>query len=102
MLLTDANATNVIVNQKKVQACVVGADSVLNDGSVVNKTGTFAISLACQEAKIPLYVLCDTLKIRPKPFEEQEKIEWEEGPRKELVDNNVSDEIGNSFQPSAT
>jgi len=43
---------------------VVGADSILADGSFVNKTGTHILALMSEIEHIPFYVLCDTLKIR--------------------------------------
>jgi translation initiation factor 2B subunit (eIF-2B alpha/beta/delta family) len=84
ILCTDAAAANIIAFNKQVSACVVGADSILSDGSIVNKTGTFGISLACQSANIPLYVLSDTFKIRPN---EPPPTEWESGPASDLVEN---------------
>ena len=46
--------------------CVVlGADSVRGDGSLVNKVGSYPIALAARAAHIPVYVLCESLKIAP-------------------------------------
>lgn len=42
------------------------------------------ISLACQQANIPLYILSDTLKIRPKDEPDEE---LEHGDPKELLDD---------------
>lgn len=63
-LITDAQA-GVFVPQ--AQAVVVGADSVLEDGSVVNKAGTCLLALAARTARVPLYVICETAKIAPWP-----------------------------------
>jgi translation initiation factor 2B subunit (eIF-2B alpha/beta/delta family) len=41
---------------------LVGADSVLRDGSVVNKRGTYPIARAAAERGKPVYVACETLK----------------------------------------
>jgi translation initiation factor eIF-2B subunit delta len=41
---------------------LVGADSVLRDGSIVNKTGTYALALAAADRRKPMYVACETLK----------------------------------------
>ncbi|MDS0299897.1 NUDIX domain-containing protein [Halogeometricum sp. S1BR25-6] len=46
-------------------AVVVGADAVLPDGSVVNKTGTTGLALAAREAGVPVYVVAARDKIRP-------------------------------------
>lgn len=47
---------------RHAQAVVVGADS-LTPGGVVNKVGTYPLALAAHAAQIPVYVLCETLKI---------------------------------------
>ncbi len=44
---------------------VVGADALLADGSVVNKTGTLLLALAAREAGIPFYVCCESFKRLP-------------------------------------
>jgi len=41
---------------------LVGADSVLRDGSVVNKVGTQALALAAKDRAKPFYVACESLK----------------------------------------
>ena len=48
-----------------VDAVLVGADAVLADGRVVNKTGTRALSLAADRAGVPVYVVAARAKIRP-------------------------------------
>ena len=47
---------------READAALVGADSVLADGSVVNKVGTRLAALAAWEAGIPFYVACETSK----------------------------------------
>ena len=44
---------------------LVGADTILADGAVVNKMGTYGTALAAQAASVPVYVACETLKISP-------------------------------------
>ncbi len=64
-LLTDAEA-GVFLPQ--CQAVVVGADTVLADGAVVNKTGTYLLALAARAARprpVPLLVLTEQMKIAP-------------------------------------
>lgn len=41
---------------------LVGADSVLRDGSIVNKAGTYALGLAAADYRKPLYVACESFK----------------------------------------
>ena len=53
-MITDAMAGIFV---PKVDAVIVGADVVLNNGNVVNKTGSLALALLCKHYKKPLYVL---------------------------------------------
>lgn len=41
---------------------LVGADSVLRDGSVVNKIGSYGLALAARASGKPFHVACETLK----------------------------------------
>ena len=47
---------------KECDLALVGADSVLRDGSVVNKVGTYPLAMACREVGIPFYVVCESIK----------------------------------------
>jgi ribose 1,5-bisphosphate isomerase len=47
------------------ECVVLGADSVRPDGSLVNKVGSYPLALAAWAGHIPVYVLCETLKIAP-------------------------------------
>ena len=51
-----------------VHAVVLGADSVRDDGSTVNKIGSYPIALAARDARVPVYVLCEILKIAAPGF----------------------------------
>ena len=64
-LLTDAQA-DIFLPQ--CHAVVVGADSVLANGDVLNKAGTALLAWAAHGHKVPFYVLCETLKISPRPW----------------------------------
>ena len=59
-LITDAQA-DIFLSQ--CQAVVVGADTVLANGDVINKAGTALLAWAARGHKVPFYVLCETLKI---------------------------------------
>jgi translation initiation factor 2B subunit (eIF-2B alpha/beta/delta family) len=64
-LLTDAEAALFIPT---CAAVVVGADSVLADGSVVNKAGTYLLALAARANRphaVPFVTLAEQLKIAP-------------------------------------
>src|SRR5712692_550305 len=64
-LLTDAQADIFL---PRCHAVVVGADSVLANGDVLNKAGTALLAWAAHGHKVPFYVLCETLKISPQPW----------------------------------
>jgi ribose 1,5-bisphosphate isomerase len=59
-LITDAQADIFLA---RCQGIVVGADSILEDGDVINKAGTALLAWAAQGHGVPFYVLCETLKI---------------------------------------
>jgi translation initiation factor eIF-2B subunit delta len=48
----------------RADAVLVGADSVLADGAVVNKAGTYLLALAARDRGIPFYVCCESFKWR--------------------------------------
>ncbi|MGO8951519.1 MAG: translation initiation factor eIF-2B [Ktedonobacterales bacterium] len=52
----------------EAEAVVIGADSVRSNGSLVNKVGTFPLALAAREARVPVYLLCETQKIAAPDF----------------------------------
>lgn len=61
-LITDAQA-DIFLPQ--CHAVVVGADSILANGDILNKAGTALLAWAAYGHRIPFYVLCETLKISP-------------------------------------
>lgn len=64
-LITDAQA-NIFIPRCK--AIIVGADSILANGDVLNKAGTALLAYAAQGHTIPFYVLCETLKVSPQQW----------------------------------
>ena len=66
----------------EADAVLVGADSVLADGAVVNKAGTYLLALAARDRGIPFYVCCESFKWRaagqlPPELEEMASAELE-------------------------
>lgn len=61
-LITDAQAGLFVA---KADAVVVGADTLLPDGSVVNKAGTYALAAVARDQVVPFYVCCESFKRRP-------------------------------------
>lgn len=49
---------------QEADLALIGADSLLADGSVVNKAGTLLLALAARQAGIPFYVACEGFKWR--------------------------------------
>ncbi len=60
ILVTDALGPSLA---DEIDAAVIGADAILKDGAVVNKSGTYPLALACKEAEKPLYVLAESVKL---------------------------------------
>lgn len=64
-VVTDAAAPYFAGN---VDLVLVGADSLLADGSVVNKVGTYPIALSASYQGVPVYVAADLNKINLKSY----------------------------------
>jgi len=60
---------------ERVGLCLVGADGVLQDGSLINKTGSYLLALAAKGSKIPFYSICETFKyhVGAVPYEAERK-----------------------------
>jgi translation initiation factor eIF-2B subunit delta/methylthioribose-1-phosphate isomerase len=50
-----------------VDAVVLGADSLLPNGDVVNKVGSYPLALAALDRGRPVFVLAETMKVSPDP-----------------------------------
>lgn len=61
-LITEAALADVASQASKA---MVGADSLLATGDVVNKMGTHLLALACQACGVPLFAAASTLKFSP-------------------------------------
>jgi len=48
---------------RECDAVIAGADSVLRDGALVNKIGTYGLALAAKAAGKPFHATCEVLKI---------------------------------------
>ncbi|MFX1235056.1 MAG: hypothetical protein ACFFBY_10955 [Promethearchaeota archaeon] len=58
-LLVDAAMGKFI---DKVDYVLIGVDSILNDGSVINKVGTFPLAVLAKSTKVEVYAICDSFK----------------------------------------
>lgn len=59
-LITDASMGYFA---SKAEIALVGADTILADGSLVNKMGTYLLALASRKGSIPFYVACEIDKL---------------------------------------
>ncbi len=64
-LITDAQAAIFL---PQCHAVVVGADTVLANGDVLNKAGTALLAWAARGYGLPFYVLCESLKLSPRSW----------------------------------
>lgn len=62
ILIIDS-AVNYFIHE--VNKVIVGADTILSDGSVINKIGTSQLALIANSANIPFYVAAETYKFSP-------------------------------------
>lgn len=58
-LITEAMMADSV---KKVDAALIGADSILATGDVINKMGSLQLALLCKEMNKPFYVVADKNK----------------------------------------
>ncbi|WP_135826884.1 NUDIX domain-containing protein [Halorussus ruber] len=88
-LLTDAAIGHVLATEE-VDAVVVGADAVLPDGRVVNKTGTRAAAVAATREGIDCYAVAASDKIRT-----DDEVHLEDGDPGEVYDGDTGIEVLN-------
>lgn len=89
----------------KINKVILGADVVGLNGWAVNKIGSFGMSLAAWESKIPVYIVASLLKIDPQskikikiPLEKREAQEiWPEAPKGVKLENYAFDNIPAKF-----
>jgi translation initiation factor 2B subunit (eIF-2B alpha/beta/delta family) len=82
-LVTDAAVAHVLATDD-VDAVVVGADTVLPDGSVVNKTGTRSAALAAASEGVPTYAVTAADKVAT-----ASEVELESGPAEAVYDGDA-------------
>ncbi|WP_137283991.1 NUDIX domain-containing protein [Halorussus salinisoli] len=88
-LHTDAAIADVLASED-VDAVVVGADAVLPDGRVVNKTGTRGAALAASREGVPVYAVAASDKIRT-----DDAVSLEEGDSEAIYDGEADVEVLN-------
>jgi len=72
-LITEAQMALFV---QEADAVIVGADTILPEGDLINRIGTRLLALAARDADVPLYSISETLKVaapsEPIPFAPQE------------------------------
>ena len=86
---TDAAAAHVLASEG-VDRVVVGADTVLPDGSVVNKTGTRGLAIAAAREDVPMMVVAATDKVSTR-----EGVNLESGDRSAVYDGDAAIDVLN-------
>ena len=56
------------VGMARARTLLLGADSVRSDGALVNKVGSYPAALVATDLGIPVYALCERLKITPPSY----------------------------------
>ncbi|WP_121822876.1 initiation factor 2B [Halostella salina] len=88
-LHTDAAAAHVLASAD-VDAVLVGADTVLPDGRVVNKVGTRAVALAAAREGVPLYAVAASDKVAT-----DDEVPLESGDRTAVYDGDAPVDVRN-------
>ncbi|RZV11775.1 translation initiation factor 2B subunit (eIF-2B alpha/beta/delta family) [Natrinema hispanicum] len=86
---TDAAVAHVLA-RNDIDQVVVGADTILPDGAVVNKTGTRALAIAAAREGIPVSVVAATDKISTR-----EDVNLESGDRAAVYDGDAAVDVLN-------
>ncbi|MDS0476772.1 NUDIX domain-containing protein [Natrinema sp. 1APR25-10V2] len=86
---TDAAIAHILASES-VDRIVVGADTVLSDGSVVNKTGTRALAIAADREGVPVSVVAATDKVSSR-----EDVNLESGDRSAVYDGDAPIDVLN-------
>lgn len=70
-IITEAMSGNVI---QKIDAIILGADQILPNGNVINKTGSRMLSVLAKHQNIPVYVLASSDKIVIRKIDKTRKL----------------------------
>ena len=88
-LHTDA-AVATILERESVDIVVVGADTILPDGAVVNKTGTRGLAIAAAHEDVPVVVAAARDKVAPTG-----EVNLESGTREPVYDGSAALDVAN-------
>ncbi len=85
-LITDSTA-GFLMQLKKIDLVIVGADRIAANGDTANKIGTYSLAVLAKHHNIPFYVAAPRSTIDPKT-PKGDKIPIEERPSKEIIQIN--------------
>ncbi|WP_207592080.1 NUDIX domain-containing protein [Halomontanus rarus] len=88
-LHTDAAAAHVLARED-IDRVLVGADTVLSDGRVINKTGTRGVAIAAAHEGVPVYVVAAGDKVSPRAT-----VSLESGTGSEVYDGDAPVDVAN-------
>jgi len=86
-LIVDAGMGKFI---DEIDLVLIGVDSILKDGSIINKIGTFPLAITANAQNIDVYAVTDSYKYNLKSHYNQ-KILIEEKPIREMYDKEIKD-----------
>jgi translation initiation factor 2B subunit (eIF-2B alpha/beta/delta family) len=85
----------------KVDAAIIGADSVLKSGKVVNKVGSKTLALFCKEYKKPFYVVTTRSKFSKRKNSKAKKVNpkevWNKSVKNLKISNVYFEEVEKKF-----
>jgi len=70
--------SNILEYISRADCVLIGADSILFGGSIINGTPSYALAAAAKECGLPVYSVCETAKANPTSFLD-EAVELEQG-----------------------
>lgn len=94
--------TNLIIDAamgyfiNKVDLVLYGADSILKDGSIINKIGTHPLSVIANDYNVKTYALTDSFKFNIRSYYDK-AIKIEEKSSKEVFEKNVEYKVLNYY-----
>lgn len=88
-LITEAMLSEYVKNS---DVAIIGADSILKNGNVINKVGSNVLAILCKYYKTPFYVLADKNKISNNNFYDKKLM-----PSNEIWKQNYSIKITNYY-----
>ncbi len=75
-----------------IDLVLIGVDSILKNGSIINKIGTFPLAVLANTKKIDVYAVADSFKYNLRSHYSQ-KILIEEKPIKEIYDEELTNDL---------